>query len=421
MAHFLKYSHPFGKTNLLPQKQYLSSTFRFLSLALTITLLCLLSPQLFSFFSSSSSSLPWLKSHMFSFSSFRNKCSIFRGNWVYNPDKRPFYTNFTCPEIYDQQNCMKFGRPDSEFLKWSWKPAGSTCDDLPSFDAAQFLELVKGKSIAFVGDSVARNQMQSLLCLLATVEYPTNVSYKSTDTKFRRWLYPNYNFTLASFWSPYLVKAHEADPNGTVHKKLMDLYLDQVDNAWTAHMESFDYVIISAARWFFGPEIYHENGVVVGCNYCLKNDIKNLTMAYGYKRAFRTAFKALLGLEKFKGEVILRTLSPAHFENGEWNKGGDCKRTEPVLRSEMKLSWFEKELYLGQIEELRVVESEGKKKGVRFRVMDVTEAMVARPDGHPNHFGHWPHENVTIADCVHWCLPGPIDTWNEFLFQMLKA
>ncbi|KAF4385483.1 hypothetical protein F8388_010039 [Cannabis sativa] len=304
---------------------YLSSTFRFLSLALTITLLCLLSPQLFSFFSSSSSSLPWLKSHMFSFSSFRNKCSIFRGNWVYNPDKRPFYTNFTCPEIYDQQNCMKFGRPDSEFLKWSWKPAGSTCDDLPSFDAAQFLELVKGKSIAFVGDSVARNQMQSLLCLLATVEYPTNVSYKSTDTKFRRWL------------------------------------------------------------------------------------------------AFRTAFKALLGLEKFKGEVILRTLSPAHFENGEWNKGGECKRTEPVLRSEMKLSWFEKELYLGQIEELRVVESEGKKKGVRFRVMDVTEAMVARPDGHPNHFGHWPHENVTIADCVHWCLPGPIDTWNEFLFQMLKA
>jgi len=27
---------------------------------------------------------------------------------------------------------------------------------------------------------------------------------------------------------------------------------------------------------------------------------------------------------------------------------------------------------------------------------------------------------VTIADCVHWCLPGPVDTWNEFLLQMLK-
>ena len=21
--------------------------------------------------------------------------------------------------------------------------------------------------------------------------------------------------------------------------------------------------------------------------------------------------------------------------------------------------------------------------------------------------------------CVHWCLPGPIDVWNEMLFQML--
>ena len=61
---------------------------------------------------------------------------------------------------------MKFGRPDSEFLKWRWKP--TECE-LPPFDAVQFLGLVKGKSMAFVGDSVARNQMQSLLCLLATV------------------------------------------------------------------------------------------------------------------------------------------------------------------------------------------------------------------------------------------------------------
>ncbi|PON93537.1 Trichome birefringence-like family [Trema orientale] len=314
---------------------------------------------------------------------------------------------------------MKFGRPDSEFLKWRWKP---TDCELPPFDAAQFLELVKGKSMAFVGDSLARNHMQSLLCLLATVEHPTQVSYNTTDAKFKRWLYPNYNFTLSSFWSPYLVKAQamEEDPKGPAHKRLMNLYLDQADTAWTAQIEPFDYVIISAARWFFGPHILYENRSLVGCHYCLKNDIKNLTMSYSYKRAFRTAFKALLGLENFKGEVVLRTLSPAHFENGEWNKGGECKRTEPVLGTEMKLSGFEVELYLGQIEELRVVEREGKKRGLKFRLMDISEAMVVRPDGHPNHFGHWPRENVTIADCVHWCLPGPIDTWNEFLLQMLK-
>jgi hypothetical protein len=96
---------------------------------------------------------------------FDKKCDIFTGNWIPFPEG-PYYTNATCNLMIDQQNCMKFGRPDTEFLKWRWKP--DECE-LPLFDALQFLELVRGKSIAFVGDSVGRNQMQSLLCLLASV------------------------------------------------------------------------------------------------------------------------------------------------------------------------------------------------------------------------------------------------------------
>ncbi|KAL7184865.1 hypothetical protein ACSBR2_026918 [Camellia fascicularis] len=51
-------------------------------------------------------------------------------------------------------------------MKWRWKP--DECE-LPLFNAVQFLELVRGKTLAFVGDSVGRNQMQSLTCLLASV------------------------------------------------------------------------------------------------------------------------------------------------------------------------------------------------------------------------------------------------------------
>lgn len=162
MVHFMKY-YPFSKSNSIPQN-ITTNIIRLLSLTLIITFLCLLSLHLLRFFYSSSS-LPWLKSHINSLN-FGKKCEIFRGNWVYDPFKRPLYSNLSCPEIYDQQNCMKFGRPDSEFLKWRWKP--NECE-LPPFDATEFLELVKGKSMAFVGDSVARNQMQSLLCQLATV------------------------------------------------------------------------------------------------------------------------------------------------------------------------------------------------------------------------------------------------------------
>jgi hypothetical protein len=79
------------------------------------------------------------------------------------------------------------------------------------------------------------------------------------------------------------------------------------------------------------------------------------------------------------------------------------------------------ELYMTQLEEFKLAEKEGKKRGLRFRLLDTTQAMLLRPDGHPSRYGHWPHENVTLYnDCVHWCLPGPIDTWNDFLLEMLK-
>ena len=93
------------------------------------------------------------------------KCDLFTGEWVPNP-KAPYYTNKTCWAIHEHQNCMKYGRPDTDFMKWKWRPNGC---DLPVFNPYQFLEIVRGKSMAFVGDSVCRNQMQSMVCLLSRV------------------------------------------------------------------------------------------------------------------------------------------------------------------------------------------------------------------------------------------------------------
>ena len=87
----------------------------------------------------------------------------------------------------------------------------------------------------------------------------------------------------------------------------------------------------------------------------------------------------------------------------------------------MKLDGYNLASYMTQVEEFRTAEKEAEKRGLKFRLLDTTEAMVLRPDGHPNYYGHSPQENRTLADCAHWCLPGPIDTWNEFLLQMLKA
>ncbi|KAK4751509.1 hypothetical protein SAY87_004991 [Trapa incisa] len=345
------------------------------------------------------------------------ECDIFSGEWV--PDPRgPRYTNRTCWAIQEHQNCMKYGRPDDGFVKWRWKPEGC---ELPAFDPARFLRLMRGKSVAFVGDSVARNQMQSLICLLSPVEYPEAI-WNAPDQQSVRWRYAAHNFTLAIFWSPYLVRSAESDPVGPTNNGLFSMYLDELDEQWTNHIDEFDYVVVSAGHWFFRPLVFYESGRAVGCYMCLAKNLTDLTRYYGYRKAFRMAFKAINGRKGYRGVTILRTFAPSHFEGGMWNTGGRCDRTGPVRADEGVLRGAQLKLYTIQLEEFQKAEEAGRRRGRSYRLLDVTPAMLLRPDGHPSVYGHRPEERVKLYnDCVHWCLPGPIDAWNDLLLKMLEA
>jgi len=98
-------------------------------------------------------------------SSSRARRDIFSGDWVPDPDA-PYYTNDTCSVIHEHYDCIKYGKPDLGFVKWRWQPDGC---DLPRFDPWRFLHRMRGKSLAFVGDSLARNHKDSLICLLTRV------------------------------------------------------------------------------------------------------------------------------------------------------------------------------------------------------------------------------------------------------------
>ncbi|PWA49321.1 PMR5 N-terminal domain, PC-Esterase [Artemisia annua] len=340
-------------------------------------------------------------------------CDLFSGEWVENPEG-PYYTNETCWAIQEHQNCMKFGRMDRDFLKWRWKPY--QCE-LPIFDPMLFLEMMRGKSLAFVGDSVARNHMQSLLCLLSRVAYPNDVT-NSSDQNFRRYEYPEYNFNISIFWSPYLVNTERTDQQDITQP--FRLYLDEFDESWSSQIEKFNYVIISSGQWFFRPTMFYSNRRVIGCLFCPESNIRHRSSSFSYRRAWRTAFRAMNSLKNFKGTIFLRSFVPSHFEGGHWDKGGDCIRTKPFKSNESVMADYNLEMYNTQFQEYKIGEHEGRKKGIKFSFMDMTQIMQMRPDGHPSKYGHWPQQNVTMAnDCVHWCLPGPIDAWNDFLMELI--
>ncbi|KAL1326211.1 uncharacterized protein LOC107633235 isoform X2 [Arachis ipaensis] len=66
------------------------------------------------------------------------------------------------------ENCLKNGRPDREFLYWRWDPRGY---ELPLFDAGKFLNMMHGKVWALIGDSISRNHVQLLICILSTLMF----------------------------------------------------------------------------------------------------------------------------------------------------------------------------------------------------------------------------------------------------------
>ena len=51
----------------------------------------------------------------------QTSCALFIGTWVYD-DTYPVYQSSACSIIDPEFNCQMFGRPDTDYLKYRWKP-----------------------------------------------------------------------------------------------------------------------------------------------------------------------------------------------------------------------------------------------------------------------------------------------------------
>ncbi|KAF5731101.1 protein YLS7 isoform X1 [Tripterygium wilfordii] len=161
-------------------------------------------------------------------------CHLYHGSWFYD-SLGPTYTNNTCPVITQMQNCQGNGRPDKEYENWRWKPF--QCD-LPRFDAKKFLELMRGKTLAFIGDSVARNQMESMLCLLWQVEVPKNRG----NRKMQRWFFRSTSVMIVRIWSSWLVR-QTSGPLDFAPEGVVKLHLDAPDDDLMKYIPDFDVIV----------------------------------------------------------------------------------------------------------------------------------------------------------------------------------
>lgn len=107
-----------------------------------------------------------------------------------------------------------------------------------------------------------------------------------------------------------------------------------------------------------------------------------------------------------KLKAFFRTISPKHFFNGDWNTGDSCKNTIPLIQGSEVLQ-----------DESTDEVIEAAIKDTRVKILDITVLFNFRDDGHISNYIIRPSKK--ISDCLHWCLPGIPDTWNEILIAQL--
>ncbi|XP_078174982.1 protein trichome birefringence-like 24 [Carex rostrata] len=352
----------------------------------------------------------------------KGKCNLFDGMWIPNPSG-PAYTNSTCRFIEDHQNCLMNGRPDKEYLHWGWKPY--QCD-LSLFDSYLFLDVMRDKTWAFIGDSILRNQVQSFLCLLSKAEEPVEL-YHSSDFKSRRWLFRKHNLTVSLIWTPFLAHAEIFENENGVSDAPIQLHFDILDQSWSTTYTKYDYVVISGGQWFLKYAVYWENNSIVGCHNCPDKSHAELGYEFAYSKTLQLVFRHITSLI---GEhipvVIFRTWTPSHFEFGQWFDGGICNRTVPYNEGEFNGSDVDhgmREIELREFEKARkVMESSGKLN--YLKLLDTYQLSLLRPDGHVGSYRTFPRfdknrKRKVQYDCLHWCVPGPIDAWNDIIMEMV--
>ncbi|KAK7309510.1 hypothetical protein RJT34_06300 [Clitoria ternatea] len=129
---------------------------------------------------------------------------------------------------------------------------------LPRFEPNTFLQLIENKHVAFVGDSLARNQIESLLCI-STASKPNRVYHPGSRT----WHFSSHNASLSFYLSPFLV---EGVHRGKAGQNYNTMNLDHVNKRWARDMDQMDMIVLSIGRWFLNiPSVYYEGNTVLGC------------------------------------------------------------------------------------------------------------------------------------------------------------
>ncbi|XP_019455246.1 PREDICTED: protein trichome birefringence-like 41 [Lupinus angustifolius] len=326
-------------------------------------------------------------------SSDSSECDLFAGEWVKDASY-PLYWPETCPFIEREFRCQGNGRPDLIYTHYRWQPLGCK---LLRFNGQDFLERVRGKSIMFVGDSLSRNQWQSLTCMLHSSVPKSNYTLDRVgDVSI--FTFTDYNVKVMLDRNVYLVDIVKKDIG-----RVLELDSIKGSKLWIG----IDMLIFNTWHW------WSRRGPTQPWDYIQEGNqiMKDMNRMKAFEKALRTwASWVDANIDPSKVKVFYQGISPSHYNGTLWDEpcANSCVReTTPVVGSSYPGGLPRAVSVLNSV--LNTI-----KKPVSL--LNITTLSLLRKDGHPSIYGLG---GPTITDCSHWCLPGVPDTWNEILYNLI--
>ncbi|XP_073119963.1 protein trichome berefringence-like 7 isoform X2 [Henckelia pumila] len=329
-------------------------------------------------------------------------CDVFDGKWVVD-ESCPLYNASQCPFAEHGFDCLANGRKDKGYLKWRWRP--KNCE-IPRFDARVFLEMLRGKRVVFVGDSLSRTQWESMICLLMTGIEDKGSVYELNGNQINKQIrhlgvrFRPFNFTVEFYRSIFLVQPGPA-PKHSPKRVKATLKLDQMDDISREWIDS-DVLVFNSGHWWTPTKLFD-----MGWYFQIGGRMKlGLSIHNGFRTALNTWQSWIENaVNTSRTRVFFRTYESTHWSHGARQ---NCKVTRhPMSRIMGKQRSSISDAIITAVKNLTVP----------VKLLHVTPMGASRSDAH---IGSW-SDNPSVPDCSHWCLPGVPDAWNEMLFLLLLS